>query len=321
VAGFITSEKAILRSRSKLRTDFGIDVVSVTEFVGMVEGSLEGEPPELQVSSCGASIRTRDVEQDEDPDVLSLFRTIQPPNELASEALKAELGISKRRVLVFCDSDAVALGCWEVPTTVRPQVRAALFADEDHGAVEQAVDFLLDSMSRESLHGTPVLIRLRLPVGHVATERIALAHGFRSRKDSSHHSNEFRKLCIGRPVDRISWDTFTDQIRKVSGLGFPEVMPDYVCNDQVVCVRNSMGATLTIPLNMLETLFSPVLFLLCGRPGAVVPIRRRYVDDLLGGCPQLSFLRPPEARLLHARVYFSSPRNADTLSEGTPILF
>lgn len=52
-----------------------------------------------------------------------------------------------------------------------------------------------------------------------------------------------------------------------------------------------------------------------------MPIRRRYVDDLLGGCPQLSFLRPPEARLLHERVYFSSPRNADTLSEGTPILF
>jgi ribosomal protein S18 acetylase RimI-like enzyme len=321
VAGFITSEKAILRSRSKLRTDFGIDVVSVTEFVGMVEGSLEGEPPELQVASCGASISTREVQQDEDPDVRALFHTIQPPEELASEALKAELGILKRRVLVFCDSQAVALGCWEVPTTVRPQVQAALFADEDHGAVEQAIDFLLDSMSRESLHGTPVLISLTLPVGHVATARIALAHGFRARKDSSHRSNEFRKLCIGRPVHRFGWDTFADQIRKVSGLGFPEVMPDYVSNDQVVRVRNSMGATLTIPLNMLETLFSPVLFLLRGRPGAIVPIRRRYVDDLLGGCPQLSFLRPPEARLLHERVYFSSPRNADTLSEGTAILF
>ena len=321
VAGFITSEKAILRSRSKLRTDFGIEVVSVTEFVGMVEGSLEGETTELQVASCGASISTRDLRQDEDPDVLSLFRTIQPPDELASEALKVELGILKRRVLVFCDSHAVALGCWEVPTTVRPQVQAALFADEDHGAVEQAVDFLLDSMSRESLYRTPVLIGLRLPVGHVATERIALTHGFRARKDSSHRSNEFRKLCIGTPVDRFSWDTFADQVRRVSGLGFPEAMPDYLSNDQAVCVRNSMGAALAIPLNILETLFSPVLFLLRGRPGAIVPIRRRYVDDLLGGCPQLSFLHPPEARLLHERVYFSSPRNADTLSEGTPILF
>lgn len=320
-AGFITSEKAILRARPRLRTDFGIDVISVTEFVGMVEGSLDGEPADLQVTSCGASINTRDVQQDEDPDVRSLLATIQPPAELAEEALRAELGISKRRVLVFCNNYAVALGCWDAATAVRPQIQAALFADEDHGAVEQAVDFLLDSISRESLHGTPTLVRLRLPVGHIATERIALAHGFRARKDCGHRANEFRKLCIGGPVDLFRWDSFADQVKKVSGLGFPEVMPDYVSNDQLVRVRNSMGTILPTPLNLLETLFSPVLFLLRGRPGAIVPIRRRYVDDLLGGCPQSSFFRPPEARLLHERVYFSSPRNAKTLSEGTPILF
>lgn len=320
-AGLITSEKAILRERPRLRTDFGVDVISVSEFVGMVEGSLEADPADLEVTSCGATINARDVQQDEDPDLLSLLATIQPPAELAAEALRPELGISKHRVLVFCNNHAVALGCWEAPTAIRPQIQGALFADEDHGAVEQAVDFLLDSMSRESLHGTATLVCLRLPVGHVVTERIALAHGFRTRKEGSHRSNEFRKLAVGRPVDRARWDSFADQVKKVSGLGFPKVMPDYAGNGQPLCVRNSMGANLTIPLNMLETLLSPVLFLLPGRPGAIVPIRRRYVADLLGGCPQLSFLRPPEARLLHERVYFSSPRSAKTLPEGTPILF
>jgi GNAT superfamily N-acetyltransferase len=321
VAGFITGEKAILRSRERLRSDFALDVVSVSEFAGMVESPEIGEPSDVKVTSCGAVISAKDAEQPEDADIRSLLSIVQPAANLATEALGTEPGIAKRRVLVFCDAQAVALGCWEVATALRPQTQAFVFADEDHGAVESAIDFLLDRIGQESLHGISTLTHLRLPSGHVATTRLALGHGYTPVASNSRGSGEFRKLSIGRTINVSTWDVFIKQVKEVFGLGFPKTMPEYSYSGQVINLTNSADLTLTIPLIKLENLLSPVLFLLPGRPGALVPIRRRYVDELLGGCPQLSFLQPPEARLLHERVYFSSSRNQKILTEGTPILF
>jgi GNAT superfamily N-acetyltransferase len=321
VAGFITSEKAILRSRSQLLTNFSLEVVGVTEFAGMVEPTEAGEPSEVQATSGGATISTREIEQIEDPAVESLLRTIQVPSRLAVDVLHAEPGTSKRRTLVLCDQHPVALGCWEVPSVVRPQVQADLFADEDHGAVEPAVDFLLDSICRESMRGTPVLVHLRMPPGQIAAVRIALTHGFRPKMEAFNRRSGFQKLAIGRAVDPATWSEVANQVKKISGLGLPETMPNYSNTRQIIEIASPTDGMISIPLISLETLCSPVLFLLPGRHGAIVPIRRRFVGDLLGGSPQLSFLRPPEARLLHERVYFSSPRNESVLVEGTPILF
>jgi ribosomal protein S18 acetylase RimI-like enzyme len=320
VAGFITSEKAILRARSQLLTNFSLDVVGVTEFAGMVEPAEAGEPSALQVTSGGATISTREIEQREDPAVELLLRTIQVPHQLAVDVLHAEPGTAKRRTLVLCDQQPVALGCWEVPSVVRPQVQADLFADEDHGAVEASVDFLLDSICRESMLRTPALIHLRMPPGQIAAVRIALTHGFRPKMEAYHRSG-FQKLAIGRAIEPATWSDVATQVKRISGLGLPETMPNYGNTRQIIEIASPTDGTISIPLISLETLFSPVLFLLPGRHGAIVPIRRRFVGDLLGGNPQLSFLRPPEARLLHERVYFSSPKNESVLADGTPILF
>jgi GNAT superfamily N-acetyltransferase len=321
VAGFITSEKAILRSRSQLLSRFALDVVGVIEFAGMVEPSEATEHSEVQVTSGGATISTREIEQTQDPGVESLFHTIRASSQLAIDVLRAEPGTSKRRTLVLCDQRPVALGCWEVPTVVRPQVQADLFADEDHGAVEPALDFLLDSMCRESIRGAPALIHLRMPPGQIAAVRIALTHGFRPRMEAFNRRSGFQKLAVGKTIDETMWSDIASQVKRTSGVGLPEVMPNYCNARQIIEIASPTDGPISIPLISLETLLSPVLFLLPGRHGAIVPIRRRFVGDLLGADAQLSLLRPPEARLLHERVYFSSPKNESVLMEGTPILF
>jgi GNAT superfamily N-acetyltransferase len=321
VAGFITSEKAILRSRLQLLNNFSLDVVGVTEFAGMVEPNEISEPSEVQVTSGGATISTKEIDLADDPSVESLLRTVQVPSQLATEALRTEPGIVKRRTLVICDQHPVALGCWDAPSAVRPLVQALLFADEDHGAVEPALDFLLDAICRESVHGTPALIHLRMPPGQIAAVRIALSHGFRPKMDAFNHRSGFQKLAIGRMVDPATWSEVSKQVKKNSGLAFPQTMPRYSDKRQLIEIGSPTDGQISIPLISLETLFSPVLLLLPGRHGAIVPIRRRFAGDLLGGNPQLSFLRPPEARLLRERVYFSSPKNESVLVEGTPIIF
>jgi GNAT superfamily N-acetyltransferase len=321
VAGFITSESAILRSRAPLRARFGLDVVGVIEFAAMVEGSDARELLDVQVTSLGTTIGTKDILQADDTDLQSLFSRVQPPIQMVTHALKSELGIPKGRLLVHYDGYPIALGCWEIASALRPHVQAWLFTDEDYASIEPAVEFLLDSIARQSISGTTTLVSLTLPPGHVATTRIALGYGFVPNSDASNRPAGLRKLCVGRAINSRTWDAFVSEAAKTAGLGLPTHIPKFSAGDQPISLRNANEATLKIPLTTLETLLSPVLFLLPGRPGVLVPIRRRYVNDLLGGCPQMSFLCPPEARLLHERVYFSSPRNEKKLTPGTPILF
>jgi hypothetical protein len=88
-----------------------------------------------------------------------------------------------------------------------------------------------------------------------------------------------------------------------------------------MAIRSPSGEMVDVPLKELETLMSPSLFCLPGRTGAIVPIRRLYAADLIGGQKQLSLLASPEAVLLRERVYFSHPRTAKVFKDGLPILF
>src|ERR1700688_4324514 len=104
-------------------------------------------------------------------------------------------------------------------------------------------------------------------------------------------------------------------------LHLPESIPDYQVANHTIAVRIASGSTINVPLQELETFLSPCVFFLPGRSGAIVPIRRIYAADLVGGSSQLSLLASPEAVLLRERVYFSSPRTATVLTNATPILF
>jgi hypothetical protein len=71
-----------------------------------------------------------------------------------------------------------------------------------------------------------------------------------------------------------------------------------------------------------ETLMSPGIFMFPGRPGALIPIRQRFAEDLLGSVgTQMSFLPGKEALLRVEKAYFRSPQGGDTLCKGAPVVF
>jgi hypothetical protein len=105
------------------------------------------------------------------------------------------------------------------------------------------------------------------------------------------------------------------------GLELPDSIPSYQSLDQAIPIRVPSGQTVNVSLLEVESLLSPALFCLPGRSGAIVPIRRVYAADLIGGAEQLSLLASPEAVLLRERAYFSHPRTAGVLMKGIPILF
>jgi len=122
-------------------------------------------------------------------------------------------------------------------------------------------------------------------------------------------------------VTPSNWARLRYQLKKEMSLELPLLIPYYESLNQRVPILDPSGQTLDIPLDEVESLLSPSIFLLPNRPGAIVPIKRVHASNLLGGDRQLSMLISPEAILLKERVYFSDPRTGSILRKGTPVLF
>jgi predicted nucleic acid-binding protein len=319
-SGFVTSEKAILRARTTLQSKYSVEVVGASEFAETVEPSdMEGTPA-VQALSAGQVLQGRPILDNDRSLVEDFLGRMRCPQQLVQDALRTDPGRPQRRIVVTCEGSVVAFGIWDIPSALRLHVQAFLCADEDHSAVTIAAEFLLDSMSRESLSGYPIQLSLRLLPGHVMTKRIAAAHGFRPPANES-TSSAFQKIALGRGVTAKNWAHVCQLLKKGMEVELPASIPSYQSLAQPILIKGPTGQAVSMPLEGIETLLSPAVFFLPSRAGAIVPIRRGYAADLIGGAKQLSLLVSPEAVLLRERVYFSNPRTAGVLTKGIPILF
>ena len=319
-AGFITGEKAILRARADIQEKYSIDVVGAEEFAEAVEPSESGEAQEIQAISEGRMLQGKLIQGDDELLVRQFLERMKCPGQLAQNILRSDSGRSNQRKIVTCDGAVIAVGSWDIPSAVRPHLQAFLCVDEDHGAVTQAADFLLDAVSRESLFDYPTQLSLRLLPGHITTRRLAISHGFRPAVDETSNTS-LHKIALGHVVSAKNWDSVRQQMKSGTNVELPNKIPLFQSVQQRVAIKGPTGQVVELPLMEIETLLSPTLLLLPKRAGAIVPIRRVYAADLIGGGKQLSLLAGPEAVLLRERVYFSHPRTAGVLKSGTPIVF
>jgi hypothetical protein len=126
---------------------------------------------------------------------------------------------------------------------------------------------------------------------------------------------------VGRVVAPSDWCSFRKQLRKVAKVDLPESVPQYEGENTCVPVLTPRGHLARCPLAELETLLGPVLFLLPNRDGAIVPIRRKFVEQLFNTSLQGSLLPRAEAGLFSERVYYSHLTTLGVLKVGMPILF
>jgi GNAT superfamily N-acetyltransferase/predicted nucleic acid-binding protein len=320
-SGFITGEKAILRARAALQSRYSLDVIGASEFADTVE-LLDSEIcAEVRATSTGTALEGRPVRPNDIESIEKFMARLRVPQQLLKDALRADHpGRSRRRTIVTSEIGVLAFACWDLPSPVHPHVDAFLCVDEDHGAALLAADFLMDSMSRVALYANPIQLTLRLLPGHVITKRVAAAHGFRPPANEP-SSATLQKIAVGCAVTPQNWKTVAEQLRRGMDVDLPSQMPPFQSFEQPLEIGSPAGERVTIPLEHLETLLSPIVFLLPGRPGVIAPIRRVYASELIGGDKQRSLLAAPEASLLHERIYFSGPRTGAVLKKGLPLLF
>lgn len=319
-AGFITGERAILRSREQLNALYSLDIVGAAEFVEALEPAAI-KPRDLHAISRGLSVRALEVIPERLGLASGFLARMGVPGTLVQELAAPEIGVDLHRMLVSCDNDLIGFSSWNRPSLARPSIQASLFVDEDHLAAEVAIDHLLNSLGRESVQGTAIQISVRVLPGQVLTRRIAFGHGFRPPANEPPNSTNLQKICVGQFVTSRNWRQLRLQVEKASGIKLPNSIPSFQTTKDGIAVVTPSGQELLVSLQDLEGLLSPVIMLLPGRSGAIVPIRRPYAVDLIGGSNQLSLLPARETVLLRERVYFSDPKNARILKDGTPVLF
>lgn len=322
IAGFITSENALLRAHDYLQSEYGLDVLGVSDFAdAMSSGDDEPVPNEVA--------RTNETELSSGPLLDSISKNVRsflthqhvPPQTLENALSRGDAVYPQKHMILRGEGGIISFASWKLTQSPRKMAKVFLCANEALPAAKTSIDHTLERICSGVSSGAPARIRLHILPGHPVTRKIALAHGFRPEPGQEGHGSTMHKVAIGDVIDELSWQHVRKSLKSLVGVELPPTIPTYEGPDQRIPFKTSSGRDEAIPLQDLETLLSPALILLPGRPGTVVSIKRVFADELLGTAEQFSLLMPPEAIFLKERVYYNTPRAASILAPGTPILF
>jgi GNAT superfamily N-acetyltransferase len=311
-SGYITSDTALLKSREDLLALIGVDVAGLDEFMELLPSA---EPSQEYAQLQGTKCETRTTTASEAKAYLA--------SQDISEALIADYlpspaalqRVSMRGVLE--DGEIVAVSIYRAPGNVDAPARMLVHVRSDHLACETFAEHLLDEAIRESCRAGPVTIELKAISGQSVVNRTAKLRGFLSAANS----DILIKVALGRPLTPTSWTSIARQTRRRTGLALPEVSPSAAAVQVGLAVRGADGSNITVQLTALEAALAPTLIIWPGRDGVIVPIAKMFADDLLGTADQFSLFGRPNAAFVGLRTYFNSPRSAQMMRSGVPILF
>lgn len=318
-AGFVTGEKAILEARQILKEHYGLEVVATGELAALSEESVSELAPQRAVTLQDVELTSRAPDYRDQPKLVDLFSRAGIAGQLMNELSTGLASRQDEQRVIFAGSEPIAFAIYIVAQ--RSSVQAFVCADEDHPAVETALDHLFDHICRVSCRDCPALVRLRLIQGHPKTTSVALSHGFRTGVDQSGHEQTLYKVCLGKCVTVANWGSVRNNLDNICGLVLPEEASTWDKPSDAVKIVTPTGNPIAVTLDDLETLLSPSLFLIPGRPSSVVPIRARFAADLFGNPSQAQLLHSPEATFLRERIYFSDPKTSPLLQKGRLIFF
>jgi GNAT superfamily N-acetyltransferase len=311
-AGFVTGERAILRAQAALLQQHHLSVWSTEDFATFVTPAFE------DLSATGHAEHDLSFREESLSDEVKAFLIAHGATEEAIIAFSRRDAADKRfRYVAARESTAlVAFAAYRSATGPKGEAGLLLLANPRHPATSTAADFLIEYAVRAAVRARPSRIVLGHLGGQAVTRRSAVANGFLASRSGS--EEPLRKISVGTVITPSNWSSMRGQLEGSTGLSLPSECPAFQDAEQEMAVALD-GKGATVSLADLETMLAPGLFLLPGRPVAVVPIRRVWAEDLIGGT-QLSLLPRPEAAFRSRRVYFASVANQSNLVRGRLII-
>lgn len=315
LSGLITNDSALLTAAAQIRAKYGVEIISPAAF------RLDGTAPP------GNSAFETSEEA-----TLALLE-ISSKDESAVHALLSKLNLSgstiaagwlptttQARIAMRCAvwNGATLLGylTWSARDPAGVMVARVAVDETNSQALNAARVLLVYLLEQLAPHG-PRQVRLELASNQSLVRDLAVGFGFRGTPDQHCLS----KLILGRVLTKETWCVYQAELARKGGLKLPISMPAYQSADQYIQVLTPDGNQRHVMLDVLESLLSPALLCLSGRPAIITPVQKSFSEPLLGHSPQGSLLPLGTASLFHDRHYLSNPRTLRHFKRGTLILF
>lgn len=324
-AGFITSEKAILRSKQILRERFDLDVIGTSELAEALTPAqwVEHDRVTSRIAADEGEIAIAEVTEEDRPKAQKFLESLGISGDQVTDALASgHAGCLRRRLLISEGKQVVAFASWDAPQKVNARVDALIFTSVAASRSESALDQILLLLIADVSHHGATVLRLSTAPPSSIFERAVGAIGFRpARVGGQPVTGVFEKACLGRIGTASNWTAVRTQLYQVARITLPVEPPTYEGPRTALTVTSPQGASLWLPLEEVEELLAPALLIVPGRPGAIVPIRRAYAEQLLDSSRQNQLFPKYEASLLFRRAYFSASRTLGLLEPGTILFF
>lgn len=307
VAGYITSDEAVLRSRDQLLATLSLDVLALTECAEL----LTPHSGHVASTKLGDGFKV-DVSEDTSP-----LRSFLASQSVSLEPFVTSEDLRAPRCTLVSDHSGIVGTSILCGGAFDKHFKLVTWVNQLHPLASTIADHLIGDACRHASYNRMARIEMLDITLQSITRRVAKSHGFTN--DSSQHSN-LHKIAIGRPITAATWKSSVSLLKRLGGLNLQESAPTSRAGGSV-SVHILDGSNVQVTLADLETLLSPTLFALSGRVGVLAPISAAYARDLIGTEEQLSFLDVPEAGFLKKRTYFNSPRAARTMQPGSIMVF
>jgi GNAT superfamily N-acetyltransferase/predicted nucleic acid-binding protein len=322
--GFVTNETGVLKRRALLRAKYGIELLGSAELAEVFVPSQWDRQVEIEAwSPKRTEIEVAQIGEDDRKSVEQFLSDNGLADPFISEALHAgPSAFPRRRVQVVSDRAVVGFASWDPAHGVTASTDAFVVVDPSHPLTAAVCDYLLDLIARDASSQRPAVVVLRGDLRNYVLRGSAVARGFTScRSGVIGEAEALVKVTIGKVVAPLQWSEIRAVLAPVSDVLLPPDPPLYQGISTQLSFATRTGRLIPVPLAQAANRFGPALFVLPGRPFAVVPIRGRYSAELLNISDQKSLLPRCEALLRTERVYYSSPRGSGPLSVGTIVLF
>ena len=316
LTGLITRDARLLRASDVIESRYGVQIVAPTDF-GLTELVAESSL-DLDAGLGRRVVLSPYIEEDDESVRDLLLKHAVAVNEIVSSWLPQ--GVHDQavtRLVAKVDGSVAGYVFWSRFEPGTKLVRLRAVVDEQLDEVGKVGALILGVAKESSARSGISLLNLEIPERQSNLREVAYRLGFRTTE----RSGCMAKIAAGTLIRKNAWATFRASLQEVGGVVLPEVAPVWTSHRQQIQLGGSDGERRYMRLDALETLLSPVLLGLSGRPAVIVPIQPQYAEPLLGHSRQMSLAPKMRSEVASGRLYLADPKCLGRYTKGGLLLF
>ena len=307
VAAFITSDGALLSSRSKVRERFGLDIVALDDFHDALSCH-DITPDTADINAEGFRIRIGSHKE-----ALQLISKTKAKSYFNETALSSSQTNKTNTLVAFDDTDnAIGLLMIQAPFNLGKSHKMTIIMDHQEGIAEVVADALMGKGLDMLVHKGPHLVKIVEIPGQLLVRRAAHQLGFKK----SDTNNSLEKLVLGSPITPGNISDQVEKLRLLLGKDLAERLLPTNMDDLDELFDNSVDK-----FARLEKSVSPALLVSSRREVIIQPIERSFATELLGTSGQMNFFKQPGGSYRTEKIYVCSSNKKSFFRPNQIILF